>query len=586
MHVLPYLWTLGVLSAQLPELAGAALGIPTPAATDPAATDAVDPDQAATSAALAPLSASAAGGPCASPRAAVSTWLGNLQPDTLDPAAARQCALAPPSWSAADVETALLQLKRVLDARGIYVHVDALPEDPAYLDPRTGLASVPIAPAIDALRVVRTTEGWVLPPSTLMGAQALFDETFPGQILAWVEELPGWMRAPALGVALWQVIGLLLLLVLGLGTRLAVTSLVASQLRAWMLRLGVEWGVELIHASALPLGTLALAGILALGTPLLALPLAVAQILVLGVRTLAAVSAVLWVYRAVDLLSAYLAYRAAGTATKLDDQLVPLVRRGLKVVTVVLGVIFVLQNLSVNVGSLVATLGIGSLAFALAAKDTLGNLFGSVTIFLDKPFQIGDWVVTSGVEGIIEEVGFRSTRIRTFYNSVITVPNGKFTDAVVDNYGMRKYRRCYTTLGLTYDTTPEQIEAFCDGVRGVIKAHPATRKDYYEVHFSGYGDSSLQVMLYFFFAVDSWSAELRARHEVFLDIWRLAKRLGVSFAFPTQTLHIESQAAPQAIVPPRRPGLEELREGVDAFGPGGAAVVPPGQRVHGGFYPG
>src|SRR5690606_12151232 len=262
--------------------------------------------------------------------------------------------------------------------------------------------------------------------------------------------------------------------------------------------------------------------------------------------------------------------KAAKTESKLDDQLVPLVRKALKVVTVIAGVLAILQNLNVNVASLLAGLGIGGVAVALAAKDTVANFFGSIMIFVDKPFQIGDWINVAGVEGIVEEVGFRSTRVRTFYNSLVTIPNAKFTELSVDNYGKRRYRRVYSTLNLTYDTTPEQMQAFVEGIRAIIRANPYTRKDYYEVHMSGFGQHSLDVMVYYFFRVTSWSDELRERHNVYLEIMRLAKALGVEFALPTRTLHIESAAAPGAAreIPP--PASEvRLAEICRSFGPEG-----------------
>jgi MscS family membrane protein len=277
--------------------------------------------------------------------------------------------------------------------------------------------------------------------------------------------------------------------------------------------------------------------------------------------------------------------RAAETDTKLDDQLVPLVRKSMKIFVAVGGVLFVLQNLQVDVGSLLTGLGIGGLAFALAAKETLANFFGSVMIFVDRPFQIGDWIVVGGSEGIVEEVGFRSTRIRTFYNSLITVPNATFTDAQIDNYGQREYRRTFTTLNLTYDTTPEQMQAFCEGIRAIIVANSHTRKDYYEVHMSAFGAHSLDVMVYFFFKVSSWTQELEERHNVYLEIMRLARELGVEFAFPTQTLHLDAVAEPgraRRVSPAKE--LPQLAEVVQGFGPSGKYARPAGPSiVRGGF---
>ena len=145
------------------------------------------------------------------------------------------------------------------------------------------------------------------------------------------------------------------------------------------------------------------------------------QLLYLLARTLASVAAVLIAVSLVDLLSDGLQRRADRTETKMDDQLIPLLRRSAKLLVVVIGTLFVLQNLSVDVSSLLGSLAIGGLAFSLAAKDTVANLFGSVTIFTDRPFQIGDWVLIDGVEGVVEEVGFRSTRLRTFADSIVAL---------------------------------------------------------------------------------------------------------------------------------------------------------------------
>ena len=306
----------------------------------------------------------------------------------------------------------------------------------------------------------------------------------------------------------------------------------------------------------------------------------------MALRILAASAGVLLAYRAVDVFSAMLQKRAEKTESKLDDVLVPLVRKSLKVVVVVLGVIFVLQNLNVDVGSLLAGASLGGLAFTLAAKDTVANFFGAVNILTDQPFGVGDWVVIDGKhEGIVEEVGIRSTRIRTFYNSLLTIPNAAVANVAVDNYGARRYRRTYVKIGVRYDTTPEQMEAFCEGIRAILRANPHTRKDYYEVHFAGFGDFALEVMVYFFFEVPTWSDELRERHNIFLDIMRLAERLGVDFAFPTQTLHLEQVAQPTPSPARRVPSREELQAAVLDFAPGGKAVRPGGLRItDDGFY--
>ncbi|MCX4188655.1 mechanosensitive ion channel family protein, partial [Methylophaga sp. OBS4] len=160
-------------------------------------------------------------------------------------------------------------------------------------------------------------------------------------------------------------------------------------------------------------------------------------------------------------------------------------------------------------------------------------------VLLDRPFSIGDWVVIGDVEGSVETVGFRSTRIRTFYNSLVTMPNSILTTTKIDNMGARRYRRMRTMLALTYDTPAEKIEAFCEGIRKVIQLHPYMRKDYYQVYFNEYGAASLDILVYVFWATPDWNTELRERHRFLLDVLRLARQLEVEFAYPTQTLYLK-----------------------------------------------
>jgi MscS family membrane protein len=310
-----------------------------------------------------------------------------------------------------------------------------------------------------------------------------------------------------------------------------------------------------------PGGILAMALVWWAGVLWLGLPVRVLAVLLIAVKFLAAASAVWGAYRVTDVLGEYFAERARGTETKYDDLLVPLVRKSIKIFIFAFGLVFVADNLNVNISSLLAGLGIGGLAFALAAQDTVKNLFGSLTVLLDKPFEVGDWVVIGDLEGTVEEVGFRSTRLRTFYNSLVTIPNANLIATAVDNLGARRYRRWKTTLSLTYDTPPERIEAFCEGVRELVRRHPHTRKDYFHVWANEYAAASLDVLLYVFFETPDWSAELRERHRLFLDILRLAKRVGVEFAFPTQTLHVHTHPAEEdADGGSARPTVDEALE--------------------------
>lgn len=246
-------------------------------------------------------------------------------------------------------------------------------------------------------------------------------------------------------------------------------------------------------------------------------------------------------HRVVGLAAFYFTQMAKETTTKFDDILIPLLTKTTYVLVYLCGLILILNTLNFDVTGLIAGLGIGGLAFAFAAKDTLANFFGSLMLVLDRPFDVGDVVVCGDFEGVVEEVGFRSTRIRTFYDSVISISNGELMNRPIDNYGKRRYRRLNTTLGLEYDTAPEKIEAFCEGIRQLILNHKWTRKDNFHVYFTNFGASSLDIKLMVYWKTGDYARELAERHRLMIDILRLAEGMNVGFAFPTQTLHMFSE---------------------------------------------
>jgi MscS family membrane protein len=363
----------------------------------------------------------------------------------------------------------------------------------------------------------------------------------PNAGMSWLlDRAPEWLGETTFLLANWQWLGLLLLVVVGVVLDF-VTALILRRIFRRLLRTRTEEESpeSLWHRAERPFGKLVLGLFIFLALPLLNLEPSVRKALCLAATIVATCAGVWATYRLVDIASLYFLRRAQRTATRLDDMLIPLARRIVKIFVVAIGIVFVAQNLDIEVGSLLAGLGIGGLAFALAAKDTVANVFGSLTVLLDQPFQIGDWVVIDGVEGTVERVGFRSTRIRTFYNSLISLPNAKLISGVVDNFGARKYRRYKARFGLAYSTTPAKVEAFCEAVRELVRLHPYTRRDYFHVYLNDLGESALEVLVYIFHECPDWATELRERHRFLLDSLRAAERLGVEFAFPTRTIQVE-----------------------------------------------
>ena len=528
---------------------------------------------------------------CSTPQKAVESLLYWQQPEHKNLDKASRCLdrsrMTDPSRQAPDLAN---KLKKVLDGRGLYVEVNDIPDEADHKDPADNSEYELFPNALGGIKVVKQGDAWVFSASALERVPELYSDTFQLGIEDLGARMPDWLRGEVLGAELWQFAGVLLLVFLALVLQKLVVITVGTYITRLAGKLNIAWIEQVVQKADKPIGGLAMAAVFFVGFPILGFPVRVSQIALFATRVLAAFSLVWMGYRLVDVLADILAAKASKTDTKLDDQLVPMVRKSLKVLLVVIGGLFILQNLNVDIGSLLAGLGIGGLAFALAAKDTVANLFGSMMIFLDKPFQIGDWVIIgSDAEGTVEEVGFRSTRIRTFYNSIITVPNARLVDTAVDNMGLRRYRRYSTTLGLTYDTPPEKVQAFCEGVRAIIQALPGMRKDFYLVEFKEYGDSALAIMLYCFMDTPDWAAEVRVRTNLNLEIMRLARELGVEFAFPTQTVHVDSMPAARAAtadVVKAPQDTKQLSEMVRSFGPGGSRARADGFDIAGGFDPG
>ncbi len=236
--------------------------------------------------------------------------------------------------------------------------------------------------------------------------------------------------------------------------------------------------------------------------------------------------------------------RAARTDSKLDDQLIPLLRKVSKVFVGILTFLLVVQNLGYSVSGLLAGLGIGGLAFALAAQDTLANLFGSVTVLVDRPFRVGDWIAVEGAEGTVEEIGLRSTRIRTFARTLISIPNKAVANATIINNSMMPSRRATFTVGVTYDTTAAQMRAAVAGIEEILRGHPGVIAEDVLVKFGDFGASSLDIAVRYFTRDTTYAEHLAVRQEVNLAIMELLEGMGLSIAFPTQTVHLvkEEQA--------------------------------------------
>ena len=245
------------------------------------------------------------------------------------------------------------------------------------------------------------------------------------------------------------------------------------------------------------------------------------------------------VLRLISFFGILLQKRAEETENKMDDQLVPFTIEIVKFIAYVfVGGVILGEVFGVNATGLITGLGIGGIALAMASKESLENLLGSFTIFLDKPFTVGDTVTVGTVSGTVEKVGFRSTRIRTFDKSLVTLPNKKMIDAELDNLGMRPVRRVKFNIGLTYETTTEQMKAIVSDLQIMVDEHPKTNQDG-RIRFQEFGSSSLDILVMYFVDSPKWGDLIDVKEDINYKIMEIVKKHNSDFAFPSTTVYLQ-----------------------------------------------
>jgi MscS family membrane protein len=235
----------------------------------------------------------------------------------------------------------------------------------------------------------------------------------------------------------------------------------------------------------------------------------------------------------------YLLPIADKSENDLDDQLLPILQKGTKLAVWSIGFIVALNNAGYDVGALIAGLGIGGLALAMAAKDTVSNIFGGFTIFSDRPFKLNDRVKVSGYDGTVTDIGVRSTRLKTLEGRVVTIPNSTFSESAVENVSLEPSRKIVLNLGLTYDTTPEQMQQAMALLKDIAASNDGAEENVL-TGFNAFGDFAMNII--FIYYIKKSADILGTQTEMNMKILDEFTKAGLDFAFPTQTLYAKQMA--------------------------------------------
>lgn len=247
---------------------------------------------------------------------------------------------------------------------------------------------------------------------------------------------------------------------------------------------------------------------------------------------------ILWVLvRIFDLAISFVGKKFTATDDAIALQVMPLLRRAFRIFLLIIGAIFIVQNIGVDVGSLLAGLGIGGLAVALAAQESLANFWGTLVLLVDRPFKVNDWVKINNTEGIIEEMGFRSTRIRTWQRSLVTLPNKSLANSTIENWTEMNKRRVRQVLAVTYQTKVIKIRQLIDGIEKILTDHQQVEQESTLVKFVDLNESSLDILVQYFTLTTVYVEFLRIKQDNNCAFLELAEQLAVEFAFPSRTIY-------------------------------------------------
>ncbi len=387
------------------------------------------------------------------------------------------------------------------------------------------------------LRRLSDRSGWVFSSATVVR----IDRWYEGLEDRWLlEHLPAWLLRVGPGELLWwQWLGLLGLLAVA-----GAVGTAASALTRWVLgrvvsRTPGSWGDRLLARTVGPVRFAFWLALMRAGVPLLVL-YAPAQELAHDVLRGLFLAGILWFcWRIVD-VTAELSWDSAFSLEHPGSRaLIPLARRAGKALVAVAAVLLFLSALGYPVTSLIAGLGIGGLAFALASQKTVENLFGAFSLGIDQPFREGDFVRIEELVGTVESIGLRSTKLRTLDRTVVSFPNGKLAEMRLETFAARDRLRLACTIGLVYSTTEAQMRAVLDGLEQALRAHPKLWPDSVVVRFKELGPSSLDIEIMAWFTTSDWGEFQGIRQEVLLSFMQVVEAAGTAFAFPTQTVHVQ-----------------------------------------------
>ncbi len=453
------------------------------------------------------------------------------------------------------------RIKEVLDGNGLIIDFSEVPIDANYIDTidfgvrtleHNANRYAPFPVRLPEIYIEKYGKNWYFSEETVENLDKIYKDTFPIEFSWFNEKFPKFFKTTVKDILIWKPIAVVITIIICIILFYILEPIMFFVLRllqrVFFRKISDGRTMAILRELAKPIVFIVIIRFIKKVLPSLQM-VKLNALMLTGLRI---AETVFWIFVVLKLLKVVLNFyheHKPEEKTKLDRQLAPILNKVIQGIVVLIGFLHILTLFGVDPATVLAGASIGGVAVAFAAQDSVKNLIGTMVIFLDKPFQLDDWIEFGGVEGSVERVGFRSTKIRGADTTLFQVPNSKISQADINNKGLRVFRRYTTEVGVRYDTPPELIEAFIEGIKKLIALHPSTKSQSYNVDFISFGSSSLNIMINVYFKGLDWGQEQESKHILHMGIVRLAAALGVEFAFPSTTMMIEQFPGQESLAP-------------------------------------
>jgi MscS family membrane protein len=475
-----------------------------------------------------------------SPYHAIYNHLNNLNDNNYYP---KDAALSfPPQFPLSVREEMARRLKMVYDARAIEVDFNAIPKNSDYVDSLSlNAVYTPFPYDFPEIQLEKSGDTWLYTVTSAIQIEEMYREAFPLWAENMMEKLPQTFQTKFFGIAGWQYLGFLVLILL----LVLVNYILSYFIDLIILRFVYQnqkletTHSKLVYKIATFISVVIMIYLFKYFVTKLLLPVHISKVMLILTDIVHTLVILFLLFYVISLVKIYLLKYTAQTENKLDDQLAPVFIKGLKIIIGFIAFMHILALLGVNITALIAGASIGGLALALAAQDTFKNMFGSIMVFLDKPFEIGDFIITSDIEGTVDNVGLRSTRIRKIDTSVISVPNGNLANTTITNLGKRLNRILEMNIGVLYSTSADKLGHFIQLLRGIPARHNEVSPENQLVYLRNLADSAIVIYFRVYIVAATFDEELAVRERIIFNIIGCAEEAGVSFAFPSTSVYLE-----------------------------------------------